>query len=378
MNRIKTRPKALILIDTYHIGGAGKVLLQFIENADRSRFDYSLANFRYPDPPSTEFIDTARNKGFNLVLFSQRFNLDPAPLWQAYRVIRRGDFNLIETHGYKGHLVAWVLSRLTGIKWVGMTHGWTNENAKVRLYNRLEKWLLKRADHVISVSPQLAATMRKVRSGRGGVSLVLNAVDEDSIRGRGEAYAIRQRCSNNNPDCLVIGSFGRLSPEKGHETLLRASADLLRDKNASLILVGDGQERKKLEELAASLGVAGQVFFEGQHQNMADYYSAIDLFVLPSLSEGLPFVVLEAMAMAKPVLATRVGAMEEVIEEGKNGWLVTPGDIDTLAGKLTDLASNRDLLNHIGQRGRQMLYPRFSPGRQCDEVMTIYEDVVNA
>ncbi len=366
--------RILHLIDTYYIGGAGKVLLQFLSHADE-RVACTLGSFRYRRPPSTEFIDAAREKGFHIALFDQRFNMDPAPLWQVYRLLKKGRYDVIETHGYKGHLIAWLMRRLLPVRWVGMTHGWTDENAKIRLYNRLEKKLLKSADHVVSVSPELAATMRELRGGDDGVSLVLNAVDASSLYGEGRAAEIRGQCLGESGDGILLGSFGRLSPEKGHRFLLEAMARL-RGKPVALVLVGDGQERENLEVLAEQLDIAGQVHFAGQQQNMRDYYEAIDLFVLPSLSEGLPFVVLEAMAMAKPVLASRVGALPEVIDEGVNGWLLPPGKADLLATALASLVKNRTKLRATGEMARKMLYPRFSAERQADEMIAIYQEVV--
>ncbi len=374
---IAVKPRVLNLIDTYHIGGAGKVLLQFLERCD-DRAVCTLGTFRYRHPPSTEFIDAARDMGLEMSLFDQRFNLDPAPLWQVYRLMKRGGYNIIETHGYKGHLIAWLLRKILPIRWVGMTHGWTNENVKIRFYNSLERTLLKSADHVITVSPQLAETMREVRGGNNSVSLVLNAVDANSLSGAGLAGAIRNAHLGADGEGFLLGSFGRLSPEKGHRFLLEALARLDDSLRVSLLIVGDGQERRRLEQLAERLGVAARVYFVGQKENMRDYYEAIDLFVLPSLSEGLPFVVLEAMALGKPVLASRVGALAEVIEEGSNGWLVPAGKVDMLAAALGSLLKDRKKLQLVGQRAQQMLYPRFSPERQADEVITIYQEVIGA
>jgi len=374
---MSSRPiRVLNLIDTYHIGGAGKVLLQFLENAD-DRVACTLGTFRYRNPPSTEFIDTAREEGFDIALFDQRLNLDPAPLWQVYRLLKTGSYDIIETHGYKGHLIAWVMRRLLPLRWVGMTHGWTNENAKIRAYNRLEKALLKSADHVISVSPQLAAEMRRVRGPDAPVSLVLNAVDADSIRGEGKAGEIRSHYIGDMQNGYLLGSFGRLSPEKGHHILLEAMARLGADIPVRLLLVGDGPERKNLETQAEMLGISNRVIFAGQQDNMRDWYEAIDLFVLPSLSEGLPFVVLEAMALGKPVLASRVGAVPEVIDEGVNGWLLPPGDAELLATSIASLLKDRNRLRAAGARAREMLYPRFSAERQAREMVDIYQEVVN-
>lgn len=372
---VTVTPRVLNLIDTYHIGGAGKVLLQFLEQRDK-RAACTLGTFRYPNPPSTAFIDAANEADLDVALFDQRFNLDPAPLWQVYRQIKQGGYNIIETHGYKGHLIAWTLRRVLPIRWIGMTHGWTNENAKIRFYNRLERRLLKSADHVMCVSPQLADTMRDVRSQQKGVSVVLNAVDATSIKGKGVGDEIRKKYIGHGEDAVLLGSFGRLSPEKGHRFLLEALACLGDDIPVSLIIVGEGQEKAHLQQLAEGLGIAKRVAFLGQKENIRDYYEAIDLFILPSLSEGLPFVVLEAMALAKPVLASRVGALSEVINEGNNGWLVPAGQADMLAAAIASLLKDRERLAIAGRNARESLYPRFSPQRQADDVIKIYQEVL--
>jgi len=268
----------------------------------------------------------------------------------------------------------WLMRRLLPVRWVGMTHGWTDENARIRLYNRLEKRLLRSADHVVSVSPALAETMRRLRGDRP-VSLVLNAVDATMLQGEGRATEIRRHCLSGIGDGVLLGSFGRLSPEKGHRYLLEAMARL-KGLPVALVIVGDGQERASLETLAAALEIEDRVHFAGQRQNMRDYYEAIDLFVLPSLSEGLPFVALEAMALERPVVASRVGALPEVIDEGVNGWLVPRGQPDLLAATVASLLKDRGRLRASGRRAREMLYPRFSPKRQADEMIGIYQEVL--
>lgn len=373
---ISEKIRVLNLIDTYHIGGAGKVLLQFLEHADE-RVACTLGCFRYRNPPSTEFIDAARARGFDLALFDQRFNFDPTPLWQVYRLLKRGHYDILETHGYKGHLIARALQKRLPIHWVGVTHGWTDENAKIRLYNELEKTLLKSADHVISVSPQLRAVMHQLRGPRKPVSLVLNAVDPDSIFGDGKSASIRQELLQDSNDGFLLGSFGRLSPEKGHRILLDAMAGLNPNSPAKLVIVGDGPERENLQRQTEELCIHDRVIFAGQQTNMRDWFEAIDLFVLPSLSEGLPFVVLEAMSLEKPVLASRVGALPEVIVEGVNGWLLPPGDPRLLAISIASLLKDRGRLEAVGKKASEMLYPRFGAERQAREVVDIYQEVLS-
>lgn len=369
------KPKVLIIIDTYYIGGAGKVILQFLENADHSKFDYALGTFRYRNPPSTEFIDAARSSGIKVELFDQRFTLDPSPLWQVYWFIKRDNYNIIETHGYKGHLIASIISRLLSIPWIGVTHGWTAENIKVELYNKLDRWLLKNADQAVSVSPELFNEMKRIRGNNKKTDLVMNSIDDKPLPTEGRVEEIRNSYKFTE-DTVLLGVFGRLSPEKGHAILIKACSKVLEQLDASLLIVGDGQERGSLVDLVRTLGISDRVIFEGLKKNMGDYYIAIDLLILPSLSEGLPFVVLEAMAAGKPVLATDVGAMSEVIRNNDNGWLVTPGNVEVLKDKLIKVLSNKDVLGKIGVRAQESLVPRFKAKRQCDEILLIYQKLV--
>lgn len=368
------KPKVLIIIDTYYVGGAGKVILQFLANADHSKFDYVLCSFRYRNPPSTEFIQSARDKGFHLKLFPQRFRFDISPLWQIFSFMREEKIDIFESHGYKGHLLAWACKLCSGTGWIGVTHGWTNENWKVRLYNGLERWLLKRADWVISVSPDIAQLMQTLRGPEKRTSLILNAVDQAAIYGEGEAENIVHR-AKITATTLLIGVFGRLSPEKGHALLLKSLSPLLATEDIVLLFVGDGPERQNLSDLAGVLGIKSRVMFEGQKKNMRDYFEAIDLLVVPSYSEGLPLVVLESMALEIPVLATDVGAIRRVITDGQNGWIVEPGVEDVLREKLSMILTDKERLSVVGQIAKKSLEPFFLPKRQSGEVVEVYREL---
>ncbi len=369
------KPKVLHIIDTHFVGGAGKVLLQFLKNRAHSQIESFVGCFRYRNPPSTEFIDAVRSLGYPLALFRQRSFLDPLPFWHVWSYLNKGGFSLLETHGYKANFIAWGITRFNSIPWIAVTHGWTDENRRMRLYNRLDRWLLRYADLVITVSPQLQKEMCLLRGEKKHTQMVLNAVDPDFIRYGGEEKAIiaRYRKSTNT---LLLGVFGRLSPEKGHHILFQACRGLVKEHNAVLIVVGDGPERAALEQLRSTLDLEEHIFFTGQRQAMGDYYRAIDLLVLPSLSEGLPFVMLEAMVLHKPVLASDVGAVSKVIRDGENGWLVTAGDVDAMRRKLAVIIADRDGLKSMGARAKQSLEPDFMIGRQQREMLSLYHQML--
>ncbi len=370
------KPKILHIIDTHFIGGAGKVLLQFLKKGKESPVASTVGCFRYTNPPSTEFIDAVHDLGCPLALFKQRSLVDPKPFGQIWRYLKKGNFSLVETHGYKANFIAWGITRFYKIPWIAVTHGWTNENIKVRLYHRLDRWLLKYADLVVTVSPQLQQEMHLLRGEKKRTEMVLNAVDPDYIRYAEKEQEIANKYRKNN-DTLLLGVVGRLSPEKGHRILFAACKGLLQEHNAVLIVVGDGPERLSLEKLRSELGLEQHIFFAGQQRAIGDYYKEIDLLVIPSLSEGLPFVMLEAMALCTPVLATDVGAISKVIKEGENGWIVEAGNEKTLRQKLTSIITERDNLQLMGERAQQSLTPQFMIERQQAEMASLYLQIIS-
>ncbi len=370
------KPKVLIIIDSLRIGGPGKGLFQFIRNAPKGVFDFRLCNFKYKSPGNQEFITHAAEEQIKLHLFVQNHLFDPVPIFQIYRLIKKSHFNIIQTHSTKAHLFAWLVTRILTTHWIAVAHGYTNENLKIRVYNQLDKWLLKQADYAIGVSPILQRMLLDSRGNRKPTELIMNAVDSTEIPGYRGGKEIRKRCHSSDND-ILIGTFGRLSPEKGQELLLVALSKLRNVPPTSLVLVGEGQDLAKLESLAKELGISHRVFFHGHQKYIRDYYEAIDLLVLPSLSEGLPNVVLEAMSLGKPVLSTNVGAISEVINDKQNGWIVSPGDAGVLSKKLNEILLEPSHLKSIGEKARNSLFPKFSASERAKKFIRVYEKVLN-
>ena len=367
--------RVLAISDTGIIGGPGRGLFQLTRNAPLYGGDIVLCTFKYTKPRSTEFIEFAQKSGFPLCLLRQHFAFDPSALWQACAVYKEQKCDMLQSHGYKAHLAAYAVTKMLGAPWVAWTHGWTTENLKVRLYHQVENCLLKYADAVVAVSKPLYDAAVKLRGDQSTVRLIPNSVDPLEIRGLSGGLEIRKRFAAE-PGSVLIGSFGRLSPEKGHAYLLQALAQVFKDfPKAKLLLAGDGPRANHLQKMVQDLGLQGRVVLVGHQTYLRDYYEALDLFVLPSLSEGLPTVVLEAMLMAIPVLATDVGDVKNIIQDGHTGWIVPPGDSTVLAEKLGMLLSNPAALKETASRARAALYPKFCPKERARKVFEFYQQV---
>jgi glycosyltransferase involved in cell wall biosynthesis len=370
-------PNVLILIDTAAIGGPGRGLFQLIDNTSRDDFDYTIATFAYTNPRSTEFIDHARQHGYHLELLHERFRLDPRTLSQAAQIFCKGRHNIVQSHGYKSHVVAMYLSKRFGVPWVGLTHGWTTQNWRMQAYRVLERWLLTAPAHVITVAPTMHREISALRGPLRATHLVLNAIDPQQLQGSGDAAAIRARC-NCTSDSVLLGAIGRLSREKGHAILLRAFSQLIpQHPSLRLLIVGDGPELESLKRQASADHLDGNVFFHPYSSFIKDYYQAIDLLVLPSLSEGLPNVLLESMVMEVPAVATDVGAVREVIEDGINGWIVPAGDAHALAVTIREVISNPATMLQFGQLAKSSLFPKFDPHERGKKFLDIYRTLLS-
>ncbi len=183
---------------------------------------------------------------------------------------------------------------------------------------------------------------------------------------------LRERFDVN--DTIVVGYVGRLIPAKGLVYLLSAIKQIQDEHpNVALVIVGDGPQRRTLEMMAKDLGIKS--VFAGWQSDTLPFYELMDIFVLPSFFEGLPNVILEAMAMEKPVVAARVGGIPDLIMNRKNGFLVPIRDHKSIAIALKELITNDDLRKGMGQLNRQMVEKSFSWDKIVRNVEAVYNEV---
>ena len=328
------KPRVLIMISTSSIGGPGKGVFQFLKHADRNRFDYLLCSIDIRNRPKSEFIKEAVSKGLNVEQIRQHFKFDPSLIWQARDLIAKNDINIIQTHGYKEHVLGFFLKRIRKKPWIGFAHGYTNENIKIGFYNKLDRLSLRASDVVVTVSNPLKNFLQIRVFQRQRFELFIMQSTKMNLNQICQPEEVRNRYSIKDGDKLV-GVIGRLSPEKGQAVFLHAFKKVVEKVPfAKAIIIGDGQEKERLMNFCSDNGLRDKVIFSGYQNNIANFYQIMDLLVLPSFSEGLPNVILEAMAFKIPVIATSVGGVPEVITDGLNGLLVPPGNSDLMAEKI--------------------------------------------
>jgi glycosyltransferase involved in cell wall biosynthesis len=232
------------------------------------------------------------------------------------------------------------------------------------------------ATRVVTVSESLKS--RLPQAARRKTVVIPNAVDRAEVEPGSQARDVRAEFGIADR-AVVAGVVGRLSPEKGQLCFLRA-LDLVRLEFPQVVglLVGDGQDRAMLEAEAKELGLDKAVFFAGHTGCVGDFYRAMDVLVMPSLSEGMPNVALEAMMFAKPVVASRIGGVPEVVVDGETGFMAKAGDADALALALMRMLTAPRGMQVMGDAGRRRALENFSPTVRVERMLALYEQLFSA
>lgn len=277
------------------------------------------------------------------------------------RIIRGQGVDVLHCHGFKAGVVGRAGAILAGCPKVYTVHNFvlsSSHGFRDTMLSGLEKALSKRTEAIIAVSNALKLELeRKCRISGERISVIYNGVAPPS---GGDGGKVRRRFGIE-PEAVVVGSVARFIPSKGIQHLLDA-IPLIRNRcgDVRFIIVGTGPYEEALKMRARTLGVEGQVIFTGYVTSVWDYLAAMDIFVLPTLSEGLGISVLEAMAMGRPVVASNVGGIPEVVEHGRNGYLVPPGNSAALASAVISLIEDVHRRRIFGQEGRQRVMANFS------------------
>ena len=367
----------LLLTSSTNVSGPIKGVLQLVENVKDSSFKYYLYGFRHNNEKDTLFIQAMRERGVPLYLLSQR-GRSYIPLVQLFlKEIKEKKIDVVQTHGFKPTFLGFFAKKFCRVKWICFMHGTTNENLKVRFYNLVDNVLQMAAHRTVLVSE---AQRRHVYGGHNikRIHVLHNAVDVDRPMPVSKDRLPVREIFELPDESKIVVTVGRFSPEKGMDILLHSFAMLLRQMDkAHLVLVGDGQERVALETQVQQLRIEKNIHFAGYSETPGDYLVDADAFVLPSRSEGIPNAVLEAMAIGKPVVASAVGGVPEIIEDGITGLLVPPERPDLLADVMVEVLSNNELSQQLAFEGKRRVQELFSIQARINKIRALYSDVLS-
>ncbi len=246
-------------------------------------------------------------------------------------------------------------------------------------FRLLERWLALKTTKLIAVSPQVrddlvafgVAPAEKFAVIRLGIELEQRvATDENARRETRRVFGVPE-------DAFVVGWIGRMTAVKNTDDVLLALRALHdRGVDGYLLMVGDGPDRDRVERRAHELALTRRCLFLGYQEEVARFYAVLDAMLLPSLNEGTPVSAIEALAAGRPVVATRVGGVPDVVDDTEDGFLVEPGAPDALADRLERLAREPELRAQMGERGRSRVIDRYAVSRLVDDIDNLYRELL--
>ena len=280
---------------------------------------------------------------------------------------------IVHSHGYKPDILLTLLGAPKRSGCLSTCHTWYSDTLKMKLAEHLDKRVLRGFDHVVAVSDEIRADLLASGVPSGKVSRIDNGITVPSIDP--EARTAIRREFQIAPEEQLIVQIGRLARSKRNELLLEAIARLPSTIPVRVLLVGEGDERAALAERASTLGIAPRILFAGYRSDVHRILGAADLLALTSDKEGLPIILLEAMAIGCPIVATAVGAVPTVLDHGESAWVIPSENVNALASALRDALENPILARQRAARARIIFESKFSRVVMGRRYLDLYEKI---
>lgn len=365
----------LFVMDGMEFGGGERVFVQLAAGL-KDRYQLSAATMA-----GMKFEETLKSLGVQTYPVDMGSQLSFKPVYKIFDIIKKNKVDFIHSQGARADFFARVAGRIAGIPYNICTIATPIEKFDIGvlrkgIYRFIDRLTESSVDRFIVVSDSL----EKLLTSKRGISAkrvvkIHNGIELHKYHPAYNSGKLRIELGISQ-DVPLIGSIGRIIWSKGLEYLIEATKEIfILYPQARLLIVGEGPFKNKLVLKCKKLGIINNVIFTGFINDIREILSSIDLLVFPSLSEGFPMVVLEAMAMGKPIVATRIDGITEQISDGKEGLLVPPKDPSALAEAVSKLIGNRKLAKSMGLAARKKAEAEFSVEKMIAETEKVYQSL---
>lgn len=358
MNKIKI----IYIITSLNFGGAERLLLDLVKHLEKERYEVKVATVVEGGPLASEF----EKIGIPVKIFKKKSKIGIKVIWQIYKYLKQERPQIVHTHLFGGDTWGRLAAILARVPIIVSTEHNTNldENYLKRQVKKILSLFTKKIIAVSQAVKRFSVAVGRISEKK--IIVIPNGVEMNKF------LAISEKKYSSPP---IIGIVGRLETQKGHEFLFKA-LNLIKAIPWTLWVIGDGSLRGNLEKLAKDLDLQERIIFLGTRSNIVEILSQIDIFVLPSLWEGLGLAVLEAAAAGKPIVVSRVGGIPEIIEDKKNGLLIEPKDIKGLSQALLWTLSHEDEAKRMGRRAKESLKEKFDIKKMVGEYEKLYQELI--
>ena len=369
----------LHLLDSAGLYGAEMMILNLcreFKNSPIQQVVGAIAPFGAEEP---EIIKEARSLNISTVVFRSHNRFDLRLVETIRQYLKHASITILHSHGYKSSIIGFIPARLTRVPLVITCHLWFPGNDfKLQAYHYLESLVMQRASAVIGVSELIGTELLAKRVPRTRVHVIHNGINPKHYRVYSKA-SVRETLLRIGirPNDFVIGSIGRLHHQKDFPTLFRALAKV-RSKGIDVkgLIIGEGPDRKVLEALAAKLSLDDSVVLPGYRKDAFSLMERMDVFVLPSIMEGLPMVLLEAISNRRPVITTPVGAVPSVVRDAEEALFFPVGNDTALAECILRLANDAGLRVRLGAAANRRFERSFSSYIMANRYTEIYSNLI--
>ncbi|HSQ27163.1 MAG TPA: glycosyltransferase family 4 protein [Anaerolineales bacterium] len=385
---MNTSPIPVIhLITRLIVGGAQENTLYTAALLDPTRFSVQILSGAQTGTEGS-LIEEVRQQGIQLTILPDLVRQispvhDLLALLKLIRYLRKSRCKVLHTHSSKAGILGRLAGRIAGTPVIIHTvHGWSFHEYMSpwlrKTYIFLERWMADSCQALIAVSQKDIQKGLQASIGRPQqYHLIRSAIPMEQFDPAHYDRQIIRQSLGIPDDAVVVGNIGRFSPQKNPLDWVRvASLIAAREEKAFFLLVGDGPMRAEVEEHLDQTGIRKRTILTGLRRDIPQLLAAMDIFLITSLWEGLPRVIPQAMAMGLPVLANSADGVQEIIQNGENGYLFQAGEIEQMAEVCVQLMHDPDQRMDLGQRGRESVLQAFDLQRMIEQITALYEKYI--
>ena len=370
MNR-DSRIKVMHVVPCLLPGGGERVAVHILRKTDRTTFDVCLVSML--GPRQTDLEKMLEDSGVPVFYMNKRVGPDPRAFLRAYRIIGELRPDVVHTHM---HVIPYILPALMMGRIPVCVHTVHNvaDKEATGLNRRIQSFAFQRGVVPVAIAVEVAATIKKIY-GIGTFPVIPNGIPVSEYASAEQSSETWRGLHGFATEDLIYVCVASLSPPKGHALLLQAFASgPALEENAHLVLAGDGPLRESLTQLARELKIGGKVHFLGRSTDVPTILGSADVFVLASRYKGNPLCVMEAMAAGKPVVATAVGGIPELVQDGESGILCYSQDSNEFSRAMYRLGKDADLRREMGRAARSRALDMFDDRTMADRYKELYLD----
>jgi glycosyltransferase involved in cell wall biosynthesis len=348
-------------------------VLDCASSLSSSEYEILIGTFSGGIQKTSAYSDEAVRRGLRIVRIVETSPLDWRIIAQVLRIIDEEGVGLIHTHDFRSNIVGLLCGRRRGIPIVSTVHGWIANDVKGRIYCAVDRWLLRFFDHIIAVSEKTRDRILEGCSSCTSLTVIPNALRLETYVPRPDDRGFRAEIGVDDHEVL-IATIGRLSAEKGQLVFLEAAEMLTKERgDLRFVLIGVGPDQDTLDAFVRERRLEKYVKFAGFRTDMVRVYNSIDIVVQSSYTEGMPNVILEALLMCVPVVATDVGGTAEVLEHGRAGLLVPPGSPSELARAVSEVLVDSRQSKKRAEDGRLWVTKNFDHEQRVRRLKKVYD-----